>query len=47
VGDLKAKTQADIERAMKDWLAAHGLDVSDSSVRDRARKLWVRLGEVE
>ena len=43
VGDLQPKTQADIERAMKDWLTAQGLDVGDTSVRDRARRLWAKL----
>jgi len=42
-GDLKPRTQADIERAMKDSLAAKGIDASDSMVRSRARRLWQKL----
>ena len=44
-GDLQPKTQADIERAMKDWLAARNLDGSDTAVRDRARPLWQGIKE--
>ncbi len=43
VGNLQPATQADIERAMKGWLAEHDLHVSDSAVRDRARQLWRML----
>jgi hypothetical protein len=43
LGDLKPKTQADIERAMKDWLSAHEFDAGDTAVRGRARKLWQEL----
>jgi hypothetical protein len=42
-GDLQPKTQADIERAMKDWFEVKGLDVGDTAVRGRARKLWQKL----
>ena len=42
-GDLQPKTQADIERAMKDRLAESGRDVADSAVRTRAQKLWAIL----
>lgn len=42
-GDLQPQTQADVERAMKDWFAANDIDVGDTAVRDRARKLWQRL----
>lgn len=40
VGDLKPKTQGDIERAMLDWLATKGESAAESTVRGRARKLW-------
>lgn len=43
VGDLKPRTQADIESAMKDWFARHDLEVGDTPVRDRARSLWRQL----
>jgi len=46
-GDLQPKTQADIERSMKDWLAGHDLDVGDTAIRDRARRLSVRFQEAE
>ncbi len=46
-GDLKPKTQADIERAMKDWLFANDFDVGDTAVRARARKLWQELVQSE
>jgi hypothetical protein len=39
-GDLKPNTQADIERAMADWIAAKGYDASASTIRERARALW-------
>ena len=46
-GDLQPKTQADIERTMKDWLAARDLDGGDSAVRTRARQLWQKLPKAE
>jgi hypothetical protein len=42
-GDLQPRTQADIERAMKDWLASNNVDVGDTAVRGRARKLWQKV----
>jgi hypothetical protein len=39
-GELIPKKQADIETAMKDWLAKRGEHPSDSTIRSRARKLW-------
>jgi hypothetical protein len=44
-GDLQPKTQADIERAMHDWLASNSIDAGDTAVRTRARKLWHKLEE--
>ena len=46
-GDLNPRTQADIERAMKDWLAQNGFDVGDTAVRDRARYLWREFQKAE
>lgn len=41
VGDLKPSRQADIEKAMLDWLATNGQErVSESTIRPRVRKLW-------
>ena len=39
-GDLKPKRQADIEKAMAEWIAANGLDAASSTIRGRARRLW-------
>jgi hypothetical protein len=39
-GSLSPKTQADIERAMADWLEAHSHTAAPSTVRTRARRLW-------
>jgi hypothetical protein len=39
-GDLKPKKQADIEKAMLDWLAARGETPGVTTIRERARKLW-------
>lgn len=47
IGDLQPKTQADIENAMKDWLADKNIDASDSAVRLRARTLWIELDRAE
>ncbi|WP_323809826.1 hypothetical protein [Sphingobium baderi] len=40
VGDLQPSSQADVERAMKDWFAERNLEIGDTAVRDRARALW-------
>jgi hypothetical protein len=47
LGDLKPRRQADIERAMKDWLVSKDLDAGDTPVRDRARVLWSKLEGAE
>lgn len=39
-GHLIPAKQADIEKAMLDWLATRGENPSTSTIRDRARKLW-------
>ncbi|WP_196232981.1 hypothetical protein [Sphingomonas segetis] len=39
-GDLQPKRQADIEKAMHDWLSANGHTAGETQVRERARKLW-------
>jgi hypothetical protein len=44
VGDLKPQKQADIEKAMNDWIASKGGSAATSTVRSRARKLWQALG---
>jgi hypothetical protein len=39
-GDLKPKVQADVERAMQDWILKNGYEAAPSTVRTRARKVW-------
>jgi hypothetical protein len=39
-GELIPKTQADIERAIHQWISDHGHTAGDTTVRDRASKLW-------
>ena len=39
-GDLKPKVQADIERAMQEWITTKGYEAASSTVRTRARKVW-------
>jgi hypothetical protein len=39
-GDLKPKKQADIEKAMMDWIAERDETAGVTTVRERARKLW-------
>jgi hypothetical protein len=38
-GDLQPKTQAEIVRAMQDWIETRGYDAADSTIKIRARKL--------
>jgi len=40
VGDLKPKTQADVEAAMHQWISNKGYEAGGTPVRDRARMLW-------
>lgn len=47
VGTLKPKTQADVERAMADWIEANGYSAADSTIRARARRLWDRLASTD
>ncbi len=39
-GDLDPKTQADIERAMLEWLASQGIYAGETTIRKKARSLW-------
>jgi hypothetical protein len=39
-GSLVPKSQADIERAMLEWIETHGHSAVVSTVRERARRLW-------
>lgn len=47
VGDLKPKTQADIEAAMHQWISDQGYEAGGTTVRDRARVLWRALEKDE
>jgi hypothetical protein len=38
-GELLHQKQADIVRAMQDWITAHGYDASESTIKLQARKL--------
>jgi hypothetical protein len=38
-GELHHKTQAEIVRAMQDWITARGYDAAESTIKLRARKL--------
>ncbi len=39
-GDLKPATQADIERAMMGWCVDKQIEIGETAIRERARKLW-------
>ncbi len=39
-GELKPKSQADIQRAMAEWIDGKGHSAADSTVKGRARRLW-------
>lgn len=43
LGELIPKSQADIVKAMHDYLAGQNIEVSDSTLKPRARKLFVML----
>lgn len=47
VGDLKPETQADIEKAMMNWLSDQNIDAGERTVRNRARVLWQALIEID
>jgi len=40
VGDLKPKTQSDIERGMHQWITDHDKSAGETTIRERANKLW-------
>ncbi len=43
VGDLKLENQAAVENAMMTWAAQNGHDIAVSTIRPRARKLFVAI----
>jgi hypothetical protein len=47
LGDLKPKSQADIVKAMQQWLSDRDIEAADSTLKPRARKLLQMLQEAE
>jgi hypothetical protein len=46
-GDLMPKNQADIEKAMADWIEGQGRSAATSTIRSRARRLWDQLTQLD
>ncbi|MEM6827114.1 MAG: hypothetical protein AAF553_04150 [Pseudomonadota bacterium] len=46
-GDLKPKKQADVKKAMFEWLSANEIEVGDTAVTQRARQLWQAMQSTE
>jgi hypothetical protein len=46
-GNLKPRTQAELESAMLEWIEAHGFTAATSTVRARARRLWDLIQNAE
>jgi hypothetical protein len=44
-GDFKPDKQADIEKAMHDWLGRNSKNAGETAVRAKARLLWAALNE--
>ena len=42
-GDLSPRKQADIKRAMDDWFITNKIEVGDTAVIERARRLWQKI----
>ena len=42
-GDLQPKRQADVEKAMLDWAVGNGHDLSESTVKPLARKMFLAM----
>lgn len=47
LGDLKPAKQADIKEAMLNWFNANEIEIGDTAVTQRARKLWQAMQEVD
>tara|TARA_Y100000815_G_scaffold261985_1_gene274874 strand:- start:17 stop:679 length:663 start_codon:yes stop_codon:yes gene_type:complete len=47
LGDLKPSKQADIKAAMLDWFNANEIEIGDTAVTERARKLWQAMEATE
>ena len=46
-GDLKPKSQADVQRAMAEWIEANDRNAANSTVKSRARRLWDRIAALD
>ena len=46
-GELIPKSQADIEKAMAEWIEGQGHSAATSTIRARARRLWDRLSAAD
>jgi hypothetical protein len=40
LGDFKPESQADVARALADWISDHDHDAGDTAIKERARKIW-------
>ncbi|MCJ7420944.1 hypothetical protein [Sphingomicrobium astaxanthinifaciens] len=43
MGSLKPRSIADIVGFMQDWLISNGHDAGDTTLKERARKIWIRF----
>jgi hypothetical protein len=46
-GELQPKSQAEVKKAMFDWLNGEGIDAGDTAITGRARQLWQTMQEVD
>ena len=46
-GELNPKSQADVQRAMSEWIDGNGHSAADSTVKGRARRLWNLIEELD
>lgn len=46
-GDLKPRSQSDIQRAMAEWIEGKGHSAADSTVKARARRLWNLIDQLD
>ena len=46
-GELQPKSQADLQRAMSEWIENNGYSAAESTVKARARRLWDSLRSID
>lgn len=46
-GDFEPKSQADVQRAMLEWIEGNNHSVAESTVKSRARRLWDRIAALD